>query len=85
MKRRHSAETDSAFEEFLAELTDAAYRAALRQGLQGAFIDTELALWRELRPVLTTRWNAMPEVSAQPAARSPWQEAAENGILAGSR
>ena len=84
MRVRHPRETDSAFEELLAELTDAAYRAALRQGLQGAFVDVELALWRELRQVLKKRWN---EDGEEPrfSTWSSWREAAEDGVLAGSR
>lgn len=39
-------------EQFLAELTDAAYRVALRHGLKGSFIDIELDLWATLRSVL---------------------------------
>jgi hypothetical protein len=40
-------------EEMLARLTTAAYSVALRHGLKAPFIDVELALWRELRRVLT--------------------------------
>jgi hypothetical protein len=39
-------------EELLAELTDAAYRVALRKGVEGAFIDLELDLWRALGKVV---------------------------------
>jgi hypothetical protein len=39
-------------ERLLAELTEAAYRIALRHGLKGSFVDVELDLWRELRRVL---------------------------------
>jgi hypothetical protein len=42
-------------EDFLAELTEAAYEAALRHGLKGPFVDVELELWRELRAVLGRR------------------------------
>jgi hypothetical protein len=41
-----------ASERFLAELTDAAYRVALRHGFKGSFIDVELDLWKTLRLVL---------------------------------
>ncbi len=36
-------------EDFLAELTDAAYRVALGRGLQRSFLGTELGLWKALR------------------------------------
>ena len=36
-------------EEFLAEITDAAYRVALRHGIKGSFLDIELGLWEALR------------------------------------
>ncbi|MBL8794536.1 MAG: hypothetical protein JNM56_11575 [Planctomycetia bacterium] len=39
-------------EEFLAELTDTAYRVALRQGFVGSFIQFQLDLWSALRAVL---------------------------------
>ncbi len=42
-------------EEFLAELTDAAYRVALRHEFQGSFIQVELDLWTALRKVLGKR------------------------------
>jgi hypothetical protein len=42
-------------EDFLAELTEAAYGVALRHGLKGPFINVELELWRELRAVLRRR------------------------------
>lgn len=36
-------------EEFLAELTEIAYRALLHQGLQRSFVEVELELWDEIR------------------------------------
>ena len=84
MRARQPRDTDSAFEELLAELTDAAYRSALRQGLQGAFIDAELALWREIRPVLKRRWDATRE-DTQLGAWSSWRGAVVDEALAGSR
>jgi hypothetical protein len=42
-------------EDFLAELTEAAYGVALRHGLKGPFINVELELWRALRAVLRRR------------------------------
>lgn len=35
-------------DEFVAELTDIAYRALLRQGLTRPFVEVELELWREI-------------------------------------
>jgi hypothetical protein len=43
---------ESAQEELLSRLTDAAYRAALRHGIKGSFIDLQLELWQKLREVL---------------------------------
>jgi hypothetical protein len=37
---------------FLAALTDAAYRTALRYGVQGSFLDAELGLYQAFRPVI---------------------------------
>ena len=39
-------------EELLAELTEAAYRAALRHGLKGSFVEAEMDIWKALRGVL---------------------------------
>jgi len=39
-------------ESFLAELTDAAYRVALKHKIQGSFLDVELDLWSALRIVV---------------------------------
>jgi hypothetical protein len=47
-----SEHLESTTEEFLAELTAAAYGVALKHGLRGSFLDVELDLWRELRGVL---------------------------------
>jgi hypothetical protein len=46
---------ESSAEDFLAELTAAAYRVTLEYGLRGPFIDVELDLWRALRGVLRRR------------------------------
>ena len=35
-------------EEFIAELTDAAWRVALRHGIKGSFVEAELGLWEAL-------------------------------------
>jgi len=47
-----SNQSRSSPEHFLAELTDAAYRVALRHGFKGSFLDVELDLWAALRSVL---------------------------------
>jgi hypothetical protein len=49
---RRLGEAEILAEGFLAELTDAAYRVALRHGIKGSFIDVELDLWQALRQVL---------------------------------
>jgi hypothetical protein len=36
-------------EEFVAQVTDIAYQAMLRQGLNRPFLEVELALWEEIR------------------------------------
>jgi hypothetical protein len=46
-------------EHLVAELTDAAYRVALRHGVRGPFDQLELELWRELRAVFR-RGTAIP-------------------------
>jgi hypothetical protein len=83
-------DNDSVFEQLLAELTDAAYSAALRYGLQGSFIDVELALWRELRQVLQVNLaQASPRLdreegrlSKRPAWSEPLAELDHTGVLA---
>lgn len=50
--KRTLSEADRNPEEFLAELTDAAYRVALRHGLKGSFVDVELELWGALRQAI---------------------------------
>ena len=47
-------------EEFVAEVTDLAYRALLRQGLRGSFLDAELDLWAQIRSAFQTRWVKDP-------------------------
>jgi len=84
MRVRRPRETGSDFEDLLAELTDAAYGVALRQGLQGAFIDAELALWRELRQVLQKRWSE-DEGGLRSSTWASWQQEVEDEVLAGSR
>jgi hypothetical protein len=44
---------EPATEDFLAELTDAAYRVALKHRFEGSFLDVQLDLWSALRSVLT--------------------------------
>ena len=36
-------------EEVIAEITEIAYQAMLRDGFQGSFLDVELRLWRDIR------------------------------------
>jgi hypothetical protein len=46
---------DPGVEEFLAELTDAAYQVALKNGIVGSFINVQLGLWSALRGVVARR------------------------------
>jgi hypothetical protein len=46
---------ESAQEALLSQLTDAAYRVALRHGIKGSFIDFQLELWQKLREVLAAK------------------------------
>jgi hypothetical protein len=64
-------DTSTSADELLARLTTAAYSVALRHGLRAPFIDVELALWRELRDVLT---DELPGAAALPLR---WRGAAE--------
>jgi hypothetical protein len=52
-------------EQFLAHLTEIAYQALLRRGLQRPFIDVELELWDEIRSAyhndLASRERQRPE------------------------
>jgi hypothetical protein len=43
---------DADGEAFLAELTDAAYRVALRHGPRASFLDVQLDIWNALRPIV---------------------------------
>jgi hypothetical protein len=68
------ANEDGAFESFLAELTDAAYRVAVRQGIKGSFLDAELGLWQALREVLERGMPAREELEYCLSAEGPgWQ------------
>jgi hypothetical protein len=48
---------DAPAEEFLASLTDAAYRVALKHGFSGSFVDLQLELWSALRGVAASHLN----------------------------
>jgi hypothetical protein len=52
-------------EEVIAEVTEIAYQALLRDGLQGPFIDVELRLWREIRD---TYYKRLPNVQLAESA-----------------
>jgi hypothetical protein len=45
---------------FAAELTSAAYRLVLRQGLEGSWLQVELALWGALRETVETWTRRRP-------------------------
>jgi hypothetical protein len=75
---RRAKPSEADFEDFLAELTDTAYRAALRHGLRGSFLDTQLALWRELRGVLRSKWDANSERRGESESWSTGWEPSES-------
>jgi hypothetical protein len=49
---RTDREFPAELEAHAAQLAAAAYAVVLRHGVQGSFVDLELALWREIREVL---------------------------------
>jgi hypothetical protein len=51
---------DDLLETFAAELTLAAYRVALRNDRQGAWLDLELDLWRALADTVKTWGRELP-------------------------
>jgi hypothetical protein len=53
--RTEAAVTESGLEEFVAELTEAAYPVALRHGVRGSSIDMHLDLWRTLSRTVRRR------------------------------
>jgi hypothetical protein len=70
------------FEDLLAELTATAYQVALSQGFHSSFLDVELSLWRELRPVLQHHWPVIVGESPEDEPpvlvdRSGWQAATQ--------
>ena len=68
---RRVDQTETLAEGFLAELTDAAYRVALRHGIKGTFVDLELDLWQALRQVLHLGESGQPSRVSEEAAS--WQ------------
>jgi hypothetical protein len=65
---------EESFESLLAELTDAAYRVAVRQGIKGSFVDAELGLWHALREVLEREMPAREELEYCLSGEGPgWQ------------
>jgi hypothetical protein len=50
--RRTRLNFGTATEDLVAELTDAAYRVALKHQFKGSFIDVQLDLWSALREVI---------------------------------
>jgi hypothetical protein len=45
----HESAAREGTEDRIARLADAAYQAALRQGLTGSFVDAELGIWTAIR------------------------------------
>jgi hypothetical protein len=61
-------------EDFLAELSDAAYQEALRHGFRDSFLDVRLDLWKALRRVLWEGRYAGPYFRAACEGTSrPWR------------
>jgi hypothetical protein len=54
-------------EDFLARLTETAYRVALEHGFTGSFLDLQLDLWSALRGVVSQHVGVRPRL--QVAAR----------------
>jgi hypothetical protein len=51
MRSQYNNEVAS-WDEFAAQLTDAAYQAALQHGLRGSFLEVELSIWKAVRSVV---------------------------------
>jgi hypothetical protein len=66
LERHDSA---SNFEDLIAEITDAAYRAALRHGVRGVFLDLELEIWHSVREVLDAEFYGAGRAGRADAAR----------------
>jgi hypothetical protein len=43
-------------EEWIARLTEIAYRAIIQRGYRGSFLELELSLWAEVRRAADVRW-----------------------------
>jgi len=54
---------DAPAEEFLASLTDTAYRVVLKHGFTGSFVDLQLDLWSELRGVAASHLSVRHQPS----------------------
>jgi hypothetical protein len=64
----HPAEPQRDLEDFVAELTEAAYDFALRHGFRGSFVEVELGLWDALR--VRARQGGLGEIASAPAGPS---------------
>jgi len=67
------ADDEEPFESLLAQLTDTAYRVAVRHGIKGSFLDLELGLWQALREVLEREVPAREELEYCLSEGSAWQ------------
>jgi hypothetical protein len=54
-------------EDWIAELTQVAYRSVLARGFRGSFLDLELSLWRAIREAVE-RTTLVDVRTAQPSA-----------------
>ena len=71
---RVRADSDPRLDKFAAELTEAAYRVALRHGVSGSWLDLELDLWHALTDAVRNKEREM-------SARREAGAAAEHPIL----
>jgi hypothetical protein len=64
----------ASLDEFAAQLTDAAYQAALQHGLGGSFLEVELSIWKAVRSVVQpddtrrTSWSNAATANKRTAA-----------------
>jgi hypothetical protein len=64
---------DSRRENFVAELTSAAYCLALRQGIKGSWLDLQLGLWRVLAEMVHKGDRELPPAGSAPEFKV-WRE-----------
>jgi hypothetical protein len=68
---RTPGKRDILLDEFAAELTSAAHAVALRQGVEGKWLDLQLDLWKSLAETVKRRGREWPR-AAWPGAAADW-------------